>query len=331
MIYDCFSFFNELDLLEIRLNVLKDVVDRFVLVEATRTHTGSPKPLYYEENKARFAAFSDKIIHVVVDDFSAADGARTPREKAWSIENIQRNAIAKGLADARTDDTILISDLDEIPDPKSVRKAVGLPGVTRLGLMQCNYFLNFHNYTSPEWTLSTQALSYGTFCDPKTYAGFKYNEFVVRAVNGVPSASAIRFLRSDRTLHRAGWHFSYQGGVEMISRKIRSIAHTEFDTEQTHSVPWIEERIRNGEDVFMRGDRFFAEPLDERFPRYVVEHADRYAAMIFKVDDDYLARTAKIRKRVAVRGMMRRALIRCIPDALMPLAVGIRNSLLRIG
>ena len=54
MVYDCFSFFNELDLLEIRLNVLKDVVDKFVLVEATRTHTGRPKPLYYEENKARF-------------------------------------------------------------------------------------------------------------------------------------------------------------------------------------------------------------------------------------------------------------------------------------
>jgi len=73
MIYDCFTFFNELDLLEIRLNVLKDVVDRFVLVEATQTFTGRPKPLYYKENAARFAAFADRIIHVVVDDFSAAD------------------------------------------------------------------------------------------------------------------------------------------------------------------------------------------------------------------------------------------------------------------
>ena len=58
MIYDCFTFFNELDLLEIRLNVLRDVVDRFVLVEAGETHTGKRKPLYFRENAARFAAFA---------------------------------------------------------------------------------------------------------------------------------------------------------------------------------------------------------------------------------------------------------------------------------
>ena len=56
MTYDCFSFFNELDLLEIRLNVLKDAVDKFVLVEAGETHSGKPKPLYFKENEARFAA-----------------------------------------------------------------------------------------------------------------------------------------------------------------------------------------------------------------------------------------------------------------------------------
>ena len=330
MIYDCFSFFNELDLLEIRLNVLKDVVDKFVLVEATHTHTGKPKPLYYEENKARYAAFADRIIHVVVDDFSTADGAKTQRERAWSIENIQRNAVARGLVDAKADDTIFISDLDEIPSPECVQKAVGLPGITRLGLMQCNYYLNFHNYTSPEWTLGTQALSYGTFLSRKTYERYKFNEFVIRAVNAVPSASMIRFLKSGRTLHNAGWHFSYQGGVEMISQKIRSIAHTEFNTEQTHSDKWIEERIQRGEDVFLRGDRFFAEPLDECFPQYVVEHADRYEKMIFKVDDDYLVRTARSRKSASLRGAVRRAIIRCIPDSLMPLAVRLRNSLLKI-
>ena len=68
MIFDCFSFFNELDILEIRLNVLAPVVDKFVLVEAVRRHSGEPKELYFEKNKQRFAPFLDKIIHVVVDD-----------------------------------------------------------------------------------------------------------------------------------------------------------------------------------------------------------------------------------------------------------------------
>lgn len=53
MIYDCFTFFNELNLLEIRLNILNDVVDKFVLVEATKTFSGKDKPLYYEQNKKK--------------------------------------------------------------------------------------------------------------------------------------------------------------------------------------------------------------------------------------------------------------------------------------
>ena len=73
MVYDCFQFFNELDILKIRLNVLAPVVDRFVISEATETFSGIKKPLYYEENKELFAAFQDRIIHVVVDDTPQGD------------------------------------------------------------------------------------------------------------------------------------------------------------------------------------------------------------------------------------------------------------------
>ncbi|HXP48954.1 MAG TPA: hypothetical protein VN922_03315, partial [Bacteroidia bacterium] len=73
MVYDCFTFFNELDILEIRLNVLDKVVDKFVLVEATRTHQGKEKPLYYNENKTRYVAFADRIIHIIIDTFPEDD------------------------------------------------------------------------------------------------------------------------------------------------------------------------------------------------------------------------------------------------------------------
>ena len=96
MIYDCFSFFNELDLLEIRLNTLDSVVDKFVIVESTLTHTGNPKPLYYAENKKRFEKFKDKIIHIIVDEFPSFPDA-TNREMAWIRENCQRNAILRGI------------------------------------------------------------------------------------------------------------------------------------------------------------------------------------------------------------------------------------------
>ncbi|MGN1154117.1 MAG: hypothetical protein ACI4S3_08815 [Candidatus Gastranaerophilaceae bacterium] len=96
MIYDCFTFFNELDLLEIRLNILNDVVDKFVLVEATKTFTGQDKPLYYNDNKEKFSAFNAKIIHVVVDDYPSIG-----LETAWGYENWQRNCISRGLNNAK--------------------------------------------------------------------------------------------------------------------------------------------------------------------------------------------------------------------------------------
>ena len=111
MTYDCFPFFNELDLLEIRLNVLKDVVDRFVLVEAGETHTGKTKPFCFAANRDRFAAFADRIVYRRIEKFPAGHGA-------WWNENYQRNEISKVLSEigVRDEDDILISDLDEIPN-----------------------------------------------------------------------------------------------------------------------------------------------------------------------------------------------------------------------
>src|SRR3954453_15788720 len=114
MIYDCFLFFNELDGLEIRLHVLAAVVDRFVLVEARQTHQRAAKPLHYAENRARFEPFVDRIEHVVVEEFPPeATGT-------WACENWQRNAIRLGIRSAKAGDTILISDVDEIPRPECV-------------------------------------------------------------------------------------------------------------------------------------------------------------------------------------------------------------------
>ena len=128
MTYDCFSFFNELDLLEIRLNTLDKIVDKFILAESLFTHTGRPKPLYYAENKERFARFNDRIVHVVVDDFPNMPDNMPIREKAWIRENWQRNAIVRGLPkDIKDDDILLISDLDEIPHPDYVKKAIASP------------------------------------------------------------------------------------------------------------------------------------------------------------------------------------------------------------
>lgn len=325
MVYDCFSFFNELDLLEIRLNVLKDVVDKFVLVEAAQTHTGQPKPLYFSENSSRFAAFRDKVIHIVVDDFSDAEKFATERERAWARENIQRNAIVKGLVEAKPDDVVVISDLDEIPNPESIITASRYAGITRIGMRLYYYFLNYRNYSIPEWRLGTQVLHFSDFVDSKNYANFEFGQFVLKEVNQIPSASMIRFTSSGRIIRDGGWHFSYLGGIESIKTKLASFAHTEFDA-KAKSDEWIRDRINKGEDIFLRGDRLFAEQIDEMYPRYIVANRDKLEHLIYSVDDEYLKRTRFSRAYCRIVGFIKALIAFFVPKSLVPFVMRVRDS-----
>ena len=119
-VFDCFTFFNELDLLEVRLNELAPVVDVFVIAEATRTFTGKEKPLYFKENSARFAPFLDRMVHVVVDDFPDTSSS-------WTREIHQRDCVRRGLASAGPEDILLLSDVDEIPRAGSVAQMLDDP------------------------------------------------------------------------------------------------------------------------------------------------------------------------------------------------------------
>ena len=285
MIYDCFSFFNELDLLEIRLNTLDKVVDKSILAESPLTHTGSPKPLYYAKNKERFAKFNDRIAHVVVDDFPEMPSDMPVREKAWIRENWQRNAIVRGLPkDINDDDILLISDLDEIPSPEYVQKAVGNPvGVTRLDLKAYCFFLNMRNISYPIWDNGTRILTWRTFNDPNTYTDSNYTDCCVAAVNQGPSATRVRFLKPDKIFKPAGWHFSYLGGVEAIQRKMKSIAHTEFNTDRRTSLENIRNTLAKGKGFFNSAERFLPEVVDASFPLKITQHRQRYNALITPV------------------------------------------------
>ena len=118
MIHDCFLFFNELDLLEIRLNVLNKYVDKFVIIEATRTHSGLEKPLYYLQNKNRYKLFWDKIIHIVVDTFPSKFNTR------WELENYHRNGATEYIQQCSDDDIILLCDVDEIINPECLKNVI---------------------------------------------------------------------------------------------------------------------------------------------------------------------------------------------------------------
>jgi len=285
MTYDCITFFNELDLLEIRLNVLKDVVDKFVLVEAGETHTGKPKPFYFKDNEARFATFKDKIIYVGIDKFPFG-------HDAWWNENYQRNEIMRALANANDDDWVMVSDLDEIPDPAVIRKCTQKKGVYQFREKSFGFYLNMLDVRTP-YTWGTKLL---TVHDLRTgFDGIEtyYNEFLPHDLNQGTTVTKIRRRRfpeskGGETRIKAGWHFTCLGGAKAVLAKMRAVApHLGFDPD---SPDLTEERVASllakGHSPGLKMD-CFAIPIDKRLPDYVRNSFGKYPHLVFTITPEY--------------------------------------------
>src|SRR4030081_189074 len=134
MIVDCFTFFNELDLLEIRLKELGEVVDRFVLVESTRTFQGKPKPLFFRDNASRFGQFQPKIEHLIVD--------MPETEDPWAREGFQRDSIKRAGASLPPTAMVFVSDADEIFRSEAMRIAAANSQFAFLEMDLFYYFLD---------------------------------------------------------------------------------------------------------------------------------------------------------------------------------------------
>jgi len=120
-IYDCFQFFNEENVLDLRLNILDEFVDFFVIVESTTDHQGRDKKLNFDIEK--FKKFKKKIIYIAVED--TLDSVKKAHIGQNSlVERHQRNSIMKGLKNSHDDDLVIISDVDEIPKPQKIRAII---------------------------------------------------------------------------------------------------------------------------------------------------------------------------------------------------------------
>ena len=283
-LYDTFPFFNELDLLELRLRELDPIVDFFVLVEATETHTGHPKPLYFRDNAARFAVFAPKIIHVVVDSWPSS-----ATSSAWGRERFQRDAIRRGLTAARPDDWILMGDVDEIPRAAAVLEAIRLaeatpppPAWQRRALL----------HPAVIWLLRKRLKRR----HPAVWSFHQRpSAYYLNMIRDTPGAATrmVRYadLGKPRDLRRwggvpipnGGWHFSCLGDVAAMQEKIRSFAHQEYNTPECLDPATIARQIEQGELIFAPSagpGLFRAVPLDDTFPAYLREHPDRFAHLL---------------------------------------------------
>ena len=184
------------------------------------------------------------------------------------------------------------------------------------------FFINLRNISYPIWDNGTRVLTWHTFNDPKTYAGAGYSECCVAAVNQGPSATRVRFLKPTKIMKPAGWHFSYLGGVEAIQRKMKSIAHTEFDTEKRTSLPSIENMLANGRGFVNSAERFLPEIIDDSFPPYILSNRSRFANLTTSVQNgknpSKPLRVA-IRSRAIARDFIMFAIGKLTPRFLVPL------------
>lgn len=275
MIYDCFNFYNELDILDIRFNLLNDVVDKFVIAESTKTFSGLPKNLIFEENKKFFEKFLDKVIHIVIDDtpenFEKIEYISDPstdyderknivlkrtdstpgwsrHEKQWGREIYQRESLIHGLKTASSSDICMLSDVDEIPDPKIVKSIKENLSDDVIDIRQKMFFYHIDLLKEERWS--------GTKV-------FRYKKAKEYSMNELRANKA-----TTKTIENGGWHISFMGGLERIKSKIGAYSHQEFNHPLVLSN--IEKNISNKKDLFFRNGQLVKVDLNDIFPEEMI-------------------------------------------------------------
>ena len=277
MVIDCIPFFNELDILKLRLHILDPLVDRFVIEEATHTFSGLPKDLCFEKNREMFEEFLPKITYLVVDN--------SPEEiSTHERDKFQKNALAKALTDASDEDVLILSDVDEIPNPAVLQELVKRFDPDKI------YHLaqrNFYCYLNMEEVSGNLLSITGEFpgVERRMWLGTK-----VFAKKNIPESGIIDLReispedpRSVRVAN-GGWHFGYMGSCHetdvsrRVGTKVVAAAHQEYNTEDV--LAEVKDRLILGEDIFGRNAVFQWAVVDESYPQYLLEHKSEYDYLI---------------------------------------------------
>jgi len=200
-------FNNEFALLDYRLRLLDLVVDHFVVIEAAWTHTGQPKPAYFAENASRWAHYSGKIRHVVVDDM--------PEDASpWALERYQRSGVKRGLEGVGPTDIVMVGDVDEVPDPDVVRAMKAT--LRQPARLVMRHFVFAANFELPDlWTDGTMAARGNQLGDPR-----------IAVLMGDPDARWS--AENEHVIPGAGCHLSFLGGQDAVAAKLRATPHQEF-------------------------------------------------------------------------------------------------------
>ena len=268
MIFDCFSYLDEDLLLEIRLNILNDYVDYFVIVEGDKTWQNNYKKLKFDINK--FPKFKDKIIYVPVTDMPDGDDP-------YLRENFQRNCILRGLKKSSDEDLIIISDLDEIPNPRRIDSFKAKMKYAVFKQKHYYYKINLQSQKNPFW-LGSRICIKKYLKSPQWLRDLKFKKRPFWRVDKI---------RLNNLIDNGGWHFCNLKSSKQLLYKYKNLCETndpynfnEKIDEKYLKLDEIEKRITLGEDIIGRDDIYKAQNLDNSFPKYILDNIDSYKVWI---------------------------------------------------
>ena len=260
-IFDCFQYFNEDHIADLRFNILDEYVDFFVVVESTVNHQGQTRKLHFDKNK--YKKFQSKIVYIEVDD--TPDNIKKPHTGGESlVEQHQRNSIMKGLNKSQDNDLIILSDVDEIPDLNKL-KVFDKNKYAVFSQKMFMYKLNLLNLNENNWHGSKICLK-KNLKSPQWLRNLKFKKYPFWRIDKQKNLQII---------DNGGWHFAYLQDVRSISKKIKSFAHGEFNKAEIVSEKNIELKINQGEDVLGRGYKLKKIEIDSSYPKYIINNKDK--------------------------------------------------------
>jgi beta-1,4-mannosyl-glycoprotein beta-1,4-N-acetylglucosaminyltransferase len=255
-IFDCFIFNHEIELLDIRLNILNDYVDKFIITEGDITFSGKSKESYFLNNRKKFSKWEDKIIlnQITIPEFNSP----------WDREIYSRNSIMN-LDIFEDNDLILTSDGDEIPNPEVLEYSnEWINSETHFTFQQKAYHGYINNLYSESW-FGTRAATY------------KYMKNTT--VDDIRESTEDENKITGSIITNAGWHFTYCGDANHIKQKIYSFCDTHFDVPEV--VESVEDNLKSGRDVLNRNQiNYHRVDIDDSFPQYIIDNQEKYSHLI---------------------------------------------------
>ena len=280
-LYDCFPFFNELDLLELRFNELYDVVDRFVIVEAGETFTGKQKPYHFVENAARFEKFMDKVTYLQLDSFPEGISG-------WERERLQRDKLLEGLVEAASDDLILLSDIDEIPDARVIFEARNKPPkFNEVYCFEMRWFYYFMNLERRARWLRLGPRMIRRDCvdsmQELRYVRAPAKSFIRDFFRALKIARGMKRWLKRTVWHDAGWHFTWLGGANAVAFKAYALTKHSSMPDQLETLPVAEGVIADA--LRAVGTDYDIATVDETYPKFVQANMDIYRKYMVELDE----------------------------------------------